>query len=130
DELAAVEHEGLWSVARVHAEAGVPERLARQRIVGDEVASKVAAEEQLTCGAQKTHRTAASCAWKGMPPPYCARFVVHGEQRGAERPDPPLRGPPAFGPLVDVGQIHQTEILRRAKVKQSGVRIEARRRPV
>src|SRR5215510_14697730 len=45
DELAAVEHVGDRRVRRCGVQAGVPQRIAGCRIVGDEVSRSIAAEE-------------------------------------------------------------------------------------
>src|SRR5439155_24078501 len=54
--LAAVEQKRFGAVARVDAEARVPERLAGERIVGDEVAAAVVAKEQAAGRAEQSHR--------------------------------------------------------------------------
>src|SRR5438094_9442420 len=58
DELAAVEQIRLLTIARVYAEASVPERFALQRVVGVEVAAAVVAEKQSACGTGRPHLAA------------------------------------------------------------------------
>ena len=109
----------------------MPERVARRRIVGDEVSRAVAAEEEIAGRGQQTHRAAFG---QRMPPANLARPVV-------ERLDvalPPASGSGgadrapavAFGPFVGVGEVLHAVGLRRADVEQSRFRAEARRRPV
>src|SRR6185436_11990664 len=87
DVLAAVEQVGLRTVGRVRPEAGVPERLSGCRVVGDEVAAAVVAEEQAARGAEQPHGAAQAAGRahrERTGPLHLAGLVVDRLQRVAD----------------------------------------------
>src|SRR5438552_9744525 len=88
DVLAAIQHIRLWRVAGIGMQTGVPQRLSGQRIVSDEVARAVAAEQQLARRAQQTH----SPAGRRVLPDDVARPVVDGAQEASHTSDATLGG--------------------------------------
>src|SRR5260221_10325156 len=88
DVLTAVEQVRLRSVARVRAEAGVPQRLAVRRVVRDEIAAAVVAEQKSAGGAEQPHRTALPAArthGERSRPLHLAGLVVDRLQCVADR---------------------------------------------
>src|SRR6266852_4886701 len=65
DVLATVDQKRLGTVARVRAEAGVPQRLAVRRVIRDEIAAAVVAEQESTGRAEQPHRTTLRAARTG-----------------------------------------------------------------
>src|SRR5262245_39859535 len=130
DELAAVEQVGDRRVRRRRMKAGVPQRIAGGRIVGDEVSRSVAAEEQIAGRREQTERATLA---QRMAPADLAGSVVErldvalaAARAGAGNTAAPV----AFGPLVGVGQVLKRVRLRGADVEQTRLGAEARRRPV
>src|SRR6185295_15092802 len=103
---------GFRTVARVVAETGMPQWLARDRVIGHEVAAPVIAEEKLAGGAEQAHRPASpapGARGQGSAPNDLARLVVDGLELGAEVSHVALGGRPALGTRVGVGQVEEAE---------------------
>ena len=111
----------------------MPQRFAVQRVVGDEVAAAVVAEQQSAGGAEQPHRAARAAVRRHrerMAPSHLAGLVIDGLQRAPDVAHVAFGRGPSLRTRVCICEIEETVGLRRADVEQPRIGVEARRRPV